>query len=1052
MTTSGVATGRVSLRAVISWKLAILTTLFIFSLSSPAQTGDLVNAPVDPAVRVVLRGQHAPWALPQNAQGVVPGDTMLEHLTLVLKRSPQQQEAFERFLEQLQNPASTNYHRFLTPVQVGKRFGVTQHDIDAISAWLRSQGLRVNSVSNSRMMIDFSGHAAQVGAAFATEMRYYVVNGEQRMATADDPQIPAALAGVIQSVSGLNTVNDHPYHGAEQAEVPADGSDLPALSICNGGTCTNFVTPDDFSTIYDLSGAWNLDLLGGGQTIAIIGRAKVYDPDIENFQTLSGLAKQDPTVIVPPSGLDPGAPAGTGGTATGDQVEATLDVMRAGSVAPAATIDLVVSADDNGASGLRIAAQYVVDTNPVPAYIMNISFGACEADRTRADVQFWDNLFSQGAAEGISTFVASGDAGAAGCDTYFQTPPQSQIPSPNYICSSSYSTCVGGTEFADTADPALYWQQSSNNGPPYASALSYIPEGGWNEPLNSQGGTQAAASGGGFSSYIATPTWQTGTGVPGTQGRYTPDIAFTSSAHDGYFGCLAASGGTHPGDCVVRNGNFYFEYFFGTSAAAPDMAGITALLNQKFQSPQGEINQRLYYLAANPALNVFNDVTVDTSGVSGCAVTTPSMCNNSTPSPTGLTGGLSGYLVTPGFDEVTGLGSINVSNLLANWYAGFPATASVVISSVNPAFQGEPVTFTATVTTAGTNPPTGKVTFFNAYYAFPFGAIGTAVLSTVNGSQVATFTTSTLPVGSYAVTAFYSGDANNADSMSPWQLVENIIAPTFAWTANGSTAGSVLSGQSAVYNFNAAPTGINTFTENVTFSCTPIATITCSFNPAQIAAGSGPVPVQLIISTAGPNAPAGNNKLRRRADKRSPWFPLALPLAGIVMVGCAGRRISKHVAIASVCVLLALLGLLVACGGGGGSSAPPPPIVVTVGPGVPASLFPNDTADNWPLQTAQFTATVTNTTNKAVTWAVTTPSAGTIDANGLYTAPTVAAGLPTSVFITATSVADASKSGMATETLNAATIPTPIGQPYPIYVYAFEGNTVNNVPVTLTVQ
>ena len=803
MATNGVSTGRVFFSATTVWTLALLTLLCIFSMSLRAQTANLVTVPVDPAIRVVLRGQHAPWALPQNIQGPIPGDTMLQHLTLVLKRSPQRQKAFEQFLQQLQDPASPNYHRWLTPAQVGKRFGASEHDIGAISAWLRSQGLSVNSVANSRMMIDFSGTAALVGAAFATQMHYYVVNGEQRMATADDPQIPAALSGVIQSVSGLNTVNDHPYHGAEQAEVPADGSDLPALSICNAGTCTNFVTPGDFFIIYDLSGAWNFDLLGGGQTIAIIGRAKVYNLDIENFQTLSGLAEQDPTVIVPPNGLDPGAPAGTG-TATGDQVEATLDVMRAGSVAPAATIDLVVSADDNGVSGLRLAAQYVVDTNPVPAHIMNISFGACETDRTQADVQFWDNLFSQGAAEGISTFVASGDAGAAGCDEYFHTPPQTQVTSPNYICSSSYSTCVGGTEFADTADPSLYWSQTT--GANLASALRYIPEGGWNEPLNSQGGTQAASSGGGFSSYIATPTWQIGAGVPGTQGRYTPDVAFTSSGHDGYFGCLAASGGTHPGDCVVRNGSFYFEYFFGTSAAAPDMAGITALLNQKFQSPQGEINQRLYYLAASPALKVFNDVTVDTSGVSGCAVTTPSMCNNSTPSPTGLTGGLSGYLVTPGFDEVTGLGSIDVSNLLANWYAGFPATTSVVTSSVNPAFQGEAVTFTATIATAGTNPPTGKVTFFNAYYAFPFGAIGTAVLSTVNGSQVATFTTSTLPVGSYAVTAFYSGDANNADSTSP-ELVQNIIAPTFTWTANGSTAGSVLSGQSAVYNFNAHQPG-----------------------------------------------------------------------------------------------------------------------------------------------------------------------------------------------------------------------------------------------------
>jgi hypothetical protein len=501
---------------------------------------------------------------------------------------------------------------------------------------------------------------------------------------------------------------------------------------------------------------------------------------------------------------------------------------------------------------------------------------------------------------------------------------------------------------------------------------------------------------------------------------------------------------------VVRNGEFHFVTFSGTSAAAPDMAGITALLDQKYQSPQGEINQRLYYLAANPALKVFHDVTVDTSGVSGCTVTTPSMCNNSTPSPTGLTGGLSGYLVTPGFDEVTGLGSIDVSNLLANWYAGFPATTTVVTSSVNPAFQGEPVSFTATVTTAGSTPPTGKVTFFNSYNAFPFGAIGTGFLSTVNGNQVSTFTTSTLPVGSYAVTAFYSGDANNANSTSPFGLIQNIIAPTFTWAASGSTSGSVLAGQSATYNFIATPTGISTFALNVGFSCTPIVTITCSFNPPQIAAGSGPTAVQVTLTTTGPNQPAG--QLRHRADQRIPWLwlPPALPLAGIAIIGVARRRRSNRGAIAGMFAGLVLLGLLFACGGGGGSSSEPPPaVVVTVSPGVPASLFPNDAADNWPLQTAQFAATVTNATNQAVTWSA---NAGTIDANGLYTAPTVAAGLPASVTITATSVADSTKYGRATETLNAATIPTPTGQPYTIYVYAFEGNTQNNVGTTLAVQ
>jgi len=941
MTARDTASRRFSISAMIRWT-TLLATLCIFSTSSPGQTTDSVIAPVDPAVRVTLQGQRAPWALPQNSQGPVPGYTMLEHLTLVLKRSPQRQKAFEQLLEELQDPASPNYHRFLTPVQVGERFGASEHDIDAISQWLRSQGLRVNSVANGRMMIDFGGNASVVSAAFATEMRYYLVNGERRVATAGDPQIPTALAGIIHSVSGLNTVDDHPYHGAGQAHVPAQGagSDLPTLSICNGESCSYFITPDDFAVIYDVNNLY----LGLGQTIAIIGRARVYLPDLQNFESLTGITFPDPTVIVPSNGQDPGPPAGTGGTASGDQVEATIDVMRAASVAPGASIDLVVSADDDaiGLNGIRVAAAYVVDTNPLPAQIMNISFGACEADRNLSDVQFWDNLFSQGAAEGISTFVSSGDSGAAGCDTYFQTPPATQIASPNYICASSYSTCVGGTEFADTADPNQYWSQSNSSY--LESALMYIPEGGWNEPLNSDGATQAASSGGGYSSYIPTPSWQTGPGVPGTEGRYTPDIAFSASGHDGYFGCLAASTGPHPGNCVVQDDEFYFEYFFGTSAAAPDMAGITALLNQKLGGPQGELNQRLYQLAANPANAVFHDVTVATSDVSDCVVTTPSMCNNSTPSPTGLTGGLSGYLVTAGYDEVTGLGSIDVTNFLAIY-----------------------------------------------------------------------------------------------------------TPPTFSWVNTGSTSATALSGQSATYTFTATPTGeaVTTFAANVTLSCgsLPDATVVCNFNPTQIAAGAGSTNVTLTITTTGPNANTAN--IRQHMSKnRSPLLPLTLPLAGIVLIGFAGRKMSRCSAIAGLSVSLALLGLLVACGSGSGNSGPPP-VSVTVNPGVPASVFPNDAADAWPAQTAQFTATVSNTSNTAVTWAVTTPNGGTIDANGLYTAPTVAAHLPTSATITATSQADPTKSGSGQETLKPATVPGT----YPnIAVTATESTTVLSLPVTLTVK
>ncbi len=741
---------RLFLRDTILWKLSLAVALPMAAMPSLAQTKDLVNTPVDPTSRIVLRGARPLLALSQNDQGLVPADTAFAHMTLVLKRSAQQQEVFEQFLQQLQDSASPNYHHWLTPTQLGKRFGSSTHDIYVVSAWLRSEGFRVDSVSNSRVLIDFSGTASSVGAAFSTEMRYYLVAGEQRVATAHDPQIPAALESVIESVRGLYTIKERPGVGARHARIRAGGSysPVPEGDLCNNKGCGNYIFPADFATIYDLNSVYNQGIDGTGQTIAILGHSRVYGPDIVNFETLSGLPVKNPTVIVPPLGTDPGAPAGPGDTPSDYQKEATLDVTRSTSVAPGASIDLIVDSTD-----LSIDGEYAVDTDPVPAQIMSISFLECESDGGLADVQFWDTLFSQAAAEGISVFVASGDAGAAGCDTHDQTPPPIQFLSTNAFCSSSYDTCVGGTEFADWTDPSAYWNQTPSNAPPYESALGYIPEGGWNEPLNNSGQTRALASGGGFSVYIPTPSWQAGTGVPGTQGRYTPDISFSSSIHDGYFACLAAGEDT----CAVQNGFLEFGSFYGTSAATPDMAGITALLNQKFRSPQGQLNQRLYQLAANPANGVFHDVTVASSGVAACVLTTPSMCNNSTPSATGLSGGLAGYLVTPGYDEVTGLGSIDVGNLLANWTPS--ATFSI---SATPASQtissGGTATFTITVTPRGNY--TSPITFVAT-----LGPSSTAEVSfnpatiTLNGG---TATTTLTIVGATAVASGALRTPNNS--------------------------------------------------------------------------------------------------------------------------------------------------------------------------------------------------------------------------------------------------------------------------------------------------
>jgi pseudomonalisin len=872
----------------VDWVVATLIFSSLacsFQIPCLAQSANSTTQQIEGGSRITLRGQHPAWAMPSNNQGPIPDDTKLEHLILVLKRSHRRQRSFEYLLKQQQKRDSSFYHHWLTPVEIGNRFGPDQQDIDAVIAWLRHWGLEVDSVANSRMMIDFSGSASQVDAAFSLSLQYYLVNGELRLGSTDDPTIPSPLASVIQSVKGFYTIQDREAYGLKLVDIPVGvtGSPQPDATFCKNGTCTNYIFPADFATIYDLNPVYSDSIDGTGQTIALVGRSRVYIPDIENFETVSGLPVKDPTIIVPPNGLDPGPPAGVGGEASDAQKEATLDVTRSTSVAPGASINLIVSLNTASQSGIAIDAEYVVDTNPVPAQILSFSFLECEAAAGGSGVQFWDTLFSQAAGEGISVFVASGDAGAAGCDTHNQQPPPTQSLSINAICSSSYATCVGGTEFADAANPGVYWKENPSQNPPYESALGYIPEGAWNEPLNEQGEVQASASGGGYSVYIPAPPWQTGTGVPGTQGRYTPDIAFSSSIHDGYFACLEASGTSTGEGCVVQNGNFYFGSFYGTSAAAPDMAGITALLDQKMQSPQGELNQRLYELAAASTVSVFHDITVASSGVSGCVVITPSMCNNSTPSPTSLTGGLPGYLVTEGYDEVTGLGSIDVASLLGNWPTGLTTTTTTLTSSASTIASGVPVTFTASVTGST---PAGKVSFLNGAYT-----IGSAQL---NDGGEAYFTTTLSAVGSDLITAIYEGDPNNQSSTSA-PLTENVTAASFTISVS-PTAQTISSNSIATFTMTVTPQG--EYTSPITFTAvlSPTSNAQVTFNPSVIVPGASPATTTMTIQVTrgGTSVARANDSDSFPIDLRrlSPFwaFSLLMPIGFINLIVFSQRR------------------------------------------------------------------------------------------------------------------------------------------------------------------
>ena len=669
--------------------------------SAPVEQ-DRVLAPVDTAKTAPLSGRLPGWVYPARIAGPVTPTLQLDHLTLLLARSPERERAFRQQLEDQQNQASPEYHRWLTPQQIGEQYGVTAHDLEAVQDWLASQGLRVEQLSKSRTVVNFSGTVAQVEAAFSVRFeRYQLAASEaaagtprERLSVSGQPRVPRALAPVIAAVGGLSQIPVHPYGHAkvERMRERAQFADCSGV----GSNCQHFLKPQDFATIFDIPA---VNLLGYEQRIAIIGRSRIDTSDIDAFVSLSELAAamDYASVLIPPNGSEPGT------TNDGDQLEATIDVTRAVGTAPWASEDLIVSGDSATEDGIYLASLYEVDTVLDP--VMNLSFGACEADAGMAGVALYDNLASQAAGEGISIFVSSGDAGAAGCDRNNATPPVSQVKSPNYICSTSYVTCVGGTEFNDTANPAQYWSPQAPTGGG-GTPLGYIPEGGWNEPsyIDANGSTayQASASGGGVSSLIAKPAWQTGPGVPADGFRDTPDVSFPASAHDGYFACVAFVGG----DCNQGS----FAYVFGTSAGAPAMAAITAILNTQRSSSVGNLNPTLYSLAGNPALGAFHDATIESSGLSVCSLGTPSLCNNSTPAPTSLAGGLPGYALTDGYDQVTGLGSLDVEKFLSA--AQPPLLTPILTVSTNLISANSSQSFPLSVTVTGSAEiPTGTVTW-----------------------------------------------------------------------------------------------------------------------------------------------------------------------------------------------------------------------------------------------------------------------------------------------------------------------------------------------------
>ncbi len=659
----------------------------------------------------VLPGTMHPLAQARYDQGPADPSQVLRPITLVLKRSAAQQAALARLLQDQQNPASKDYHQWLTPQQFGQRFGFSPADVASVSTWLEAQGFTIVDVPLSRNLIVFSGTVQTAQTAFRTTIHRYLVNGESHFANSGLISLPTALAPLALAVNGLDDFQPKASARPLAKKTPVG----PAFTNNTDGS--HSLAPADFAVIYDILPMYQVGFTGSGQQIAVIGRCAIGITDVQTFRSTFGLPPNSTQLILAAGSPDPGP----NGVQSGDCDEAYLDVEWAGGVATGATIDFIYATD------VFYAAQYAVTENT--ASILTMSFGGCEQNTGASGVSAaFESLAQQANAQGITWIASSGDSGAAACDTAF-SPTANEAGSGlavNFPASIPEVTAVGGTEFNDPS--GNYW--NSVNGGGGVSALSYIPEIAWNETAPDYG---LAASGGGLSVFYRKPSWQTGPGVPSSDNRAVPDVALTAAAHDGYL--------------IFENGKAYIES--GTSAGTPSFAGILAILNQyelakgfQSQTGQGNINPNLYRLSQN-APSAFHDITSGNNIVP---------CISGTPD---CTTGSIGFSAGPAYDLVTGLGSIDASNLISHWANQSVNTTTALSASTTSFPLSGSVQLTASVNAAtGSTIPAGTVSFqvgsvpLGSLPLTPSGTSATATL-TAYGSQF-TF-------GSDTVTATYSG-------------------------------------------------------------------------------------------------------------------------------------------------------------------------------------------------------------------------------------------------------------------------------------------------------
>ncbi len=928
---------------------------------------DRIHAAITNARRTLLAGSRPPRARAQDDVGPMPAATRLQGITIVFNRSAAQQADLKALLAAQQNPAAAQYHQWLTPSAFGARFGMAPADLAKVEAWLQAQGFTLDGVPPSRDRIRFSGTVAQVEAAFAAPMHFFESHGVRHFAPAADLSLPSAIAPTVLAVRNLDDFRPHPritrgsrrwHRGPSRREkaaklrraarprqatrrgpgwpgrpgapgrpsvsgsrgeaargpAPVNQTISPSPHFTSSISGSVFFAPGDIATAYDVKPLYAAGDDGAGQTIAVIGQSAVALRDIADFRSAAGLTVKDPGLVLVPG-------SGSATVFSRDQAESDVDLEWAGAIAPAANL-LFVYVGGNFNYSAFDALTYAVDQDLAP--IISMSYGNCEAAEA-SGVPALESTLQQAAAQGQTVIAAAGDFGSTDCygDTNLTTAQQQGL-AVDYPASSAYVTGVGGTEIAaaNLATGTGLWLPASSGQDVLAPALAYLPEIAWNDDSAANG---ISAGGGGAIALFAKPAWQTAVpGIPADAKRDVPDLAlYASPSFPGYLYSTSDTSAWQSGQTASCNAGFRdgstndLTVAGGASFAAPIVAGMVAILNQVqgYTTGQGLINPTLYSLAARGATYAaaFHDVTTGnndcTAGATDCAST-------------------AGFSAGVGYDQVTGLGSVNLNQLALAWpvNAGTPPLATAItVSTSNPSpALNASVSFTITVSSSsGGSVPTGAVSLNLD------GAALAPLTLTANGTAV--YTTSFAAVGAHQLLVGYSGDATHAPSHGV--ITVNVPVPN-SGTGSFALAGGNLTlpaGGSGTSTLTVTPSGGYTGTVLLSFTSsnpTALANLCSQFAVTNLAGqgtvaviGASAVTTQLTLDANPADCTAGAFAVGGRAAGRSahpgrrlpPWAPLSL--LALLLLGAAAVTLRRR-AWLGLAALLAFGLAAVACGGG----------------------------------------------------------------------------------------------------------------------------------------